>query len=123
MSKSARTIYVFFVYMIISGAAFVFAPNLAIVPLGFPEAHELWVRVVGMLTIILGSYYGVMARHEVRPFFMATVYGRLSVSVFFAGFVLAKLAPPILLGLGLIDLLGAIWTWRALRDEAKFDLL
>lgn len=119
MSKSAKTIYVFFIYMIISGLGFVFIPNIVLNLVGLPASSDIWVRAVGMMTILLGSYYGVMAKNEVKSFFYAASYGRLTVILFFTGFVLFDLAPLKLIMFGVVDLLGAIWTLRTLRTENK----
>lgn len=117
MSKSARTIYAFYLYMIVAGAGFVLVPNVFMGLIGFPETEGVWVRALGMMTMIMGYYYGVMARNDVKEFFMATVYGRTAVLFFFAGFVIAGLAPPALLLLAAVDVSGAIWTFTALRSE------
>ena len=121
MSKSARTIYAFYLYMIVAGAGFVLVPNVFMGLIGFPETEGVWVRALGMMTMIMGYYYGVMARNDVKEFFMATVYGRTAVLFFFAGFVIAGLAPPALLLLAAVDVSGAIWTFTALRSEQIQD--
>jgi len=46
-----------------------------------------------------------------------TVPVRLSVIVFFAAFVFAGLAPPVLLLFGAVDFVAAVWTWYHLRRE------
>jgi len=38
---------------------------------------------------------------------------------FFGAFVLAGLAPAVLLLFGAIDVAGALWTWSALRQERR----
>lgn len=119
MSTSAKTIYVFFIYMIISGAGFVLVPNFFMKLLQFPEVQDVWPRALGMMTILLGCYYGVMARSESKEFFRATAYGRMTVIVFFTAFVLFKVAPPTMIALGVVDFAGAIWTLWALRSEKK----
>ena len=45
-----------------------------------------------------------------------TVHTRSLVVVFFGVFVALGLAQPMLIGFGVIDLLAALWTNRALRD-------
>jgi uncharacterized membrane protein YjgN (DUF898 family) len=42
---------------------------------------------------------------------------RASVLAVFGVFVATGMVSPMLLVLGLPDLLGALWTWRALRSE------
>ncbi len=117
MSKSAISINFFSIYMLLSGASFVFMPNLVLSMVGLPPATDVWVRAVGMMTILLGYYYGVMARNEVKPFFYAASYGRMTVIFFFTAFVAFNLAAPKLIMFGVFDFLGAIWTLMALRSE------
>ena len=87
MSKSAFSLQVFAVYLFLVGTVLVVAPNFLLGLFGLPEAQEVWVRVVGMLALILGYYYSVAAKNELTPFIRASVYGRCSVILFFAVFV------------------------------------
>jgi len=49
---------------------------------------------------------------------MLTIYNaRIFVFIAFGILVLTKLAPVILTGFGFIDLLGALWTWTALKKD------
>lgn len=117
MSPSGKTVFVFGCYLLALGAALLLTPNLLLGLFGFAQTQEVWIRVVGLLVIYLGIYYGVAGRHDLRPFIAATVPVRASVLAFFGVFVAAGMASPMLLVLGLADLLGAAWTWKALRDE------
>ena len=62
-----------------------------------------------------GAGYTLAARADLRPFFPWTVYVRGSVILFFAAFVLLGYAPAQLILFSVVDLLGALWTWLALR--------
>jgi cytochrome c oxidase subunit IV len=77
--------------------------------------QDVWIRVVGMLLLVIASYYTLAVRSEWRDFFRMSVYLRASVIVFFGAFVLAGLAPAMLLVFGVIDLAAAVWTAMALR--------
>ena len=115
MSKPARSIFVFGVYLLALGALLVTAPNLLLGAFGFPAAQEVWIRVVGMLVLILGAYDVQAARQEWDGFIRMSVPMRLSVIVFFAGFVAAGYVSPMLLAFGAVDFAAAAWTWLALR--------
>ena len=115
MLNPARSIGVFGIYLALSGLSFIFIPNFILPLLGFAATTEVWIRVVGLLALILGFYFLYSVRHADRDFFRATVYARL---IFFSGlvaFVLLGWASPLLIAFGLIDLAGAAWTWRSLR--------
>ena len=119
MSKSARSVFIFSIYLFVLGAVLVFAPGILIRLFKFPEPDSLWIRVVGMLVIILGFYYSHAAHDELRSFFGWTVIARTAVLLFFITFVLAGLAPPVLVLFGMIDFAAAVWTFLALRSEAR----
>ena len=114
MSKAARSVWVFSIYLFILGVVLVVVPNVLLGPFGFPETNEVWVRVVGMLVVILGYYYMTAARSESTAVIRATVVGRSAVLVFFIAFVVMGYAPPALILFGVIDAVAAAWTGRAL---------
>ncbi len=90
-------------------------PNFVLPLFGFPTTTEVWIRLVGLLTAILGMYFLYSVRNDDRHFFRATVFARL---IFFAGvtsLVILDLGSPLLIAFGLVDLAGAAWTWLALR--------
>lgn len=121
MSYSAKTVLFFAFYLLLLGVVLVVAPNLVLTSLGMPATDEVWIRIVGVLATVLGIYYSMAARSELRPFFIASVPVRMSVLFIFVAFVLLKFAPPILIVFGLVDFLGSIWTWVALRQETRAE--
>ena len=117
MSNPAKSVYFFGLYLVGLGAILLVIPNLLLSVFGLPPTGEVWVRVVGMVVLLLGVYYVVLARGESTLFIRLTVYLRSSVIVFFTAFVLLGLASPPLIMFGAVDLLGAIWTGLALRQS------
>ena len=117
MSKSAKSLFAFACYLFGVGTALVLVPNLLLELFGLAETAEVWVRVVGMLALILGYYYSVAAKNELVPIIRASVVGRASVIVFFATFVVLDLAPAPLIIFGAVDLAAAIWTALCLKAE------
>ena len=115
MSPAARSIFVFAFYLWVLGAILVLVPNALLSVFGIPETDEVWVRVVGMLVLILGYYYLGAAREEQTTLMRRSVFARLSVLGFFVAFVILKLAPPVLIVFGVVDALAATWTAIALR--------
>ncbi len=116
MSKAARSLFVFGIYLIVIGLGFILTPNLVLRLFGFPETSEPWIRVMAMLLLFLAYYYIFASRKELTEFIRITVYVRASVILFFAAFVLLDLAQPMLLLFGAVDLVAAIWTWLSLRQ-------
>ena len=119
MSRSALSVFVFSIYLYLLGFVLVVTPDTLLKIFKFPESDGLWIRVVGMLVIILGFYYSHAAHAEIRPFLVWTVIARTSVLLFFIAFVIAGLAPPALILFGVIDFVAAMWTLFALRSDAS----
>ena len=115
LSKAARSLLVFGIYLTALGLFLLVAPNTLITLFGLPAVNDVWIRVAGMLIVLLAYYDIQAARNEMTNFFRWSVVARASVIVFFAGFVLADLVKPILLLFGGVDLAAAIWTRLALR--------
>ena len=117
MSKAAKSILVFGIYLVVIGLAFMVVPNIALGLFGFPVTNESWIRVMGMLLLILAYYYVQAARNELKSLFRWTVHARSLVVVVFIIFVALGLAKPMLIMFGVVDLLGALWTGWALRGS------
>jgi hypothetical protein len=117
MSRAAVSIFVFGVYLLVVGTTLVVAPAVLTELFGLDAPQDVWIRVTGTVVAILGFYYLFTARREAKDFFWATVWGRPPVVVFFTTFVLLGLAKPVLILFGVVDLLGAAWTFAALRAE------
>ena len=119
MSKSARSLFIFSIYLFVLGIIFIVIPNVLLNLFTLPETNEVWIRVVGMLVLILGFYYFQASKSDIKKFFQWTVYGRSAVIVFFIVFVLLDFAPPVLILFGVIDAAAAIWTHLSLRSEKQ----
>ena len=117
MNKSSTSVLVFGIYLIGMGAGLVFMPNVLLGMLGMPPTDEIWSRVVGVLALLLAFYYIQAARTGTKAFMQWTVYGRIFVFVAFVAFVLAGMVGPVMILLGGVDLLGALWAGSALRAE------
>lgn len=117
MSKSAFSLFVFSIYMFALGALLVVAPNVLLSFFGIPETREVWIRIVGMLALIFGYLDFMASRYELLTFIRWTVFGRLSVPVFFVIFVALGFAPPILMLFGAIDAAAAIWTAVCIHSD------
>lgn len=117
VNKAARSLFVFGIYLILLGLFLLIAPNTLITLFGLPAVNDVWIRVVGMLLVLLAYYDIQAARKNLIVFFRWSVIARGAVIVFFAIFVLLDLVRPILLMFGAVDLLAATWTHLALRNE------
>ena len=117
MTAAAKSVYYFGLYLYLTGLALVFIPNMFLSAFQMPETNEVWIRVVGVLAFLFGFYYHQTGSANVSAFFKLTVIARIVVFVAFTCFVLLKYTSPMLIVFGVIDLLGAIWTWSALKKQ------
>ncbi len=107
--KHPVSIYVFGLYMMVSGAALMFMPNFFLHVFGLPPTDEVWPRLSGILLGILGGYYLVGARHKLRKFLFATVLGRLGFAAALCLFAVQGYGQALFL-FAAIDIVGALWT-------------
>jgi membrane associated rhomboid family serine protease len=119
VSKVARSLVVFGWYLVIFGASLVLAPNLVLSFFGLPPTDEVWIRIVGVLVLIIAYFNVRMGPVDFRPYAWLTVHARTAVFGFMVGFVLAGLVKPVVILVGAIDLAGALWTAAALRGAAR----
>ncbi len=117
MSKSAKSIQYFSYYVLLVGLQLSFIPNFFLKTIQQSETSEPWIRVAGILALALAFYYHQTAAKELTEFFKLTVYTRVFFFVAMTALVILQFAPPIFIGLGLVDLLAALWTRQALKSE------
>ena len=118
MTRPAQSIVYFGVYVVLLGATLILTPNVLLGVFGFPITSEVWIRVLGIVAVVLGAYYIVMGRQDVVAFFRATVIGRIWVFLALSALVIIGLGRPPLVLFGALELLGAVWTWRSLRQSS-----
>ncbi len=117
MKKTSTTLLVFGLYLVGMGLGLIAMPNFVLGMFGLPATSEVWVRVVGVLALVLAFYYTSAARADLKTFAQWTVPARFGVFIAFTAFVLAGFVGPVMIVLGSADLLGALWTGWALRTE------
>ncbi|HQY12776.1 MAG: hypothetical protein KTQ13_05215 [Ferruginibacter sp.] len=115
MTAAARSVYYFGFYLYVVGSTLLLIPNIFLRTIQLPETNEVWIRVAGVLVICLGYYYHRSGAGNDAGMFKLTVHVRTFVCLAFAVLAILKLAPPILAGFGIVDLVGAAWTWQALK--------
>jgi hypothetical protein len=121
MSRATVSIYVFGVYAMIAGLGFLLIPDVMLPLFGLSETTEVWVRVVGLFAFFVGGYYLIAASNNLIPFYRATVLFRLPFAVGLFILVLQGFSGPGLVIIGVLDILGAAWTWWALRSESSVE--
>jgi hypothetical protein len=121
MSKASVSVFSVGVFLVITGISFLIIPNFVLSILGIPATTEIWIRIVGMLALFLGYYYISAARKELVDFFYSSIYVRTVCFFIFLVLVLSKMAYPVLMIFGIVDLIGATWTFIALRKSKSIN--
>jgi hypothetical protein len=119
MSQSAKSVYYFGFYLVFLGLTLLLQPNLLLGMFGLQLTNEVWIRVVGMLALALSVYYIVVGKSDHALFLKVTVIVRYSIIIFFVIFTLAGWVQPVIILFGVVDLLGAAWTYLLLKKEGK----
>ncbi|TVQ25525.1 MAG: hypothetical protein EA382_06800 [Spirochaetaceae bacterium] len=114
MNPSELSVFVFGVYVVAIGVGFLFVPNVPLRLLRFEPARDPWIRALGLVLIVLGYYYLDAAQAGAVNFFWATVWGRFGILIGTTGLAVTRQAKPQIVGFGLIDAGGAVWTMLTL---------
>ena len=117
MSRSAKSVLVFGIYLTLIGVIFLTFPNLLLTPFGIKPTHEVWIRLSGILLMAVSVYYIIGAKHELIVIMKATAYIRFTIIFFLTAFALLELVSPNIIFFAVVDFLGGLWTWLMLKKE------
>lgn len=118
MSHATNSIRVFALYLWVLGASLGLLPNAVLPVFGLAATHEPWVRLLGLMVVVLGLYYWRAAREQLTEFFHWTVEIRLFVLAGFVLLVALGWGPTVLLVFGALEGASAAWTWVGLRSDS-----
>lgn len=121
MSRSAKSVLVFGIYLALIGLVLLLFPNALITPFGIAPTNEVWIRLSGILLMALAVYYYLGAKHEIIVIMKATAFIRLTIILFFTAFAVLKLTSPSIIFFAVIDFLGGAWTLLMLKNEGHFQ--
>lgn len=102
-------------YVIISGLQLLFIPNFLLGIFGIAPTSEIWIRVLGMLVLVLSIYYYGIYKSGDKEVVRATVQGRLLFCAGLVMFVILGMAPPVLIGFALAETGLALWSLSEIR--------
>jgi hypothetical protein len=110
MGPAAMSFFVFGLYMTVLGIALVLAPNPLLSLVGIAQTTEVWVRVVGVLVVVIGILDVLIAQADLRVVMRWGIYLRSGAA--------ADLVEPGILIFAAVDALSVAWAVLALRAEA-----
>ena len=102
-------------YVLISGLQLLFIPNFLLGMFGIAPTSEIWIRVLGMLVLVLSIYYYGIYKSGDKEVVRATVQGRLLFCAGLVMFVILGMAPPVLIGFALAETGLALWSLSEIR--------
>jgi hypothetical protein len=120
MSKSAKSVLIYGVYLAINGLLLLVAPNVLLNSLSIEPTTEVWIRLAGILLMAISVYYFIAAKQELTVIMKATAFIRFSIIFFFTAFVLLELVSSRIIIIAVIDFLGGAWTFLMLKKEGRF---
>lgn len=121
MSHAAKSIFIFGIYIILTGLLFLIIPHPILSLIDIQNPDNLVVRILGMLLIFYGYFYlraGLKGK-EMRAFYRWTTHTRCCAILFLIFFTVAGWAHPLVIAFGAVELAGAAWTHFALVHEEK----
>lgn len=116
MNSSRISMITYALYLAVMSGMLLFYPALFLL-LGFKSVPQPWVAICGYLVGVLAFLYAMAAYAHRREFYRWTLWGRSPFILFTTLLVVMGAAPAVLILLGLVDLLGALWTGWCLRGE------
>jgi hypothetical protein len=112
--RASLSVLVFGTYLVVLGLTLLLAPNLLLGLFGIPRTDEVWVRILGVVLVVIGYYQIQAGRNRSDWFMRASVLGRTGIALTLFGLVATGAAPLVIALFGAVDLAGAMWTAYAL---------
>jgi len=111
--------YVYAVYLGVSGIGMSLIPNTLLHILRIPPTHEVWVRLFGALSVVLAAKGAFAARHNITLSLQFDVYTRICFGTFLTLLVILGISPPIMEIFAIIDILASVWTQVDLNADKR----
>lgn len=116
---STWSVWCWGVYLLITGLALLVFPLFLLGLMNFTPSADVWVRMTGLLSVVLGFYYIQVARYQITIFFRWKITGHLIGVALMLSFYFMQWAPSALLMTAATDLIAATWTFIALHKQAS----
>lgn len=113
MKNWKTTLYGQIAYMAGTGAGFLLMPRAVASLLHLGPAEEVWIRVVGMLALLLCFYYYSAIKNDALWFARASVWGRYGFCAALSALALI-FHLPMLIAVAALEVALAVWTHSAL---------
>jgi hypothetical protein len=118
MWKPALTIKVFGIYSLVMGGVLFFIPHLILPVFGLNiGSEESWLRLLGFVLCCSSYYYLRMSGKNSLDFARFTTHTRFAAPIAVVLLIAMGKADWHFLSFGIVDGIGGLWTWYALRRQ------
>ena len=118
MNGVRLSIFTWSVYILGMGVGLLLVPESVTDLLGMDPAKDVWIRVVGVVAVVLGVYYLGSAIHRARWMFWYSVPTRIVSGVALAFLAVTESVWQLWL-FAILDIASAGWTFVALRFKPE----
>ena len=118
MMNARFSVLVWAIYELVVGVSLVLIPTQVTQLFGIDDPQEVWIKVAGLLVVLIGVYFLGAVLNNSDWMYRYTVFTRV---IAFVGLAyLAILDGPWQLWIfAIADALGALWTYAALRPRPE----
>ena len=113
--KLSMQVFGFYLIALV-GVQLMLIPHIMLDVFGLHAGDDAWIRMVGMLASIIGTYYVLAAKSGMKRFYRWSVPLRIYAGLFMVLLFILGYLPIGIVFFGAIDICGALWTWAALRS-------
>jgi hypothetical protein len=119
MTRAALSVYMYGLYLISSGLPFLLIPHFTLGMFGLSAGDDLWIRLVGVLLAVIGSFYVAAVLTRSDRMLIWSVPTRYATATLMAVMVALGEAGLALLVFAALDALTASLTWVAIRADEE----
>ena len=118
MRNARFSVLVWAIYELVVGVGLFLIPTQVTQMLGIDDPQEVWIKVVGLVVVLIGVYFLGAVFNNSNWMYRYTVFGRIIAVIGLA--YLAILDGPWQLWIfAIVDGFGALWTYTALRPRPE----
>jgi hypothetical protein len=114
MTTAARSVQLFGIYLLFTGAFILVDPMDFLGLVRLPPPTDPWLRVLGVPMMAHGLAFIASARSELTGYLRISVWIRFFSFSCLTALVVLRLVPPVVILFAFMDAAGAVWTWRLL---------
>lgn len=119
MKKTEVSIKVWSIYLFVLGLSMVIVPASTVGMFGYSNTGELWIRFVGILSVVLAMFYFQIARHKVQVLYSWKIAGHVFGTTCMVAFLVLGIADHRIIGTILVEVLACLWTALAMVADRK----